>query len=121
MIVTRAAENTIWFASCNMCHEQHQNCRSMMVAPDGQIHAQAELRQEQLVVADINVDLATRGMYKFDVKEGGMDECAQMLFADTVARGEYETAVRGQTMHTALVNTNRDRVSSGLKIEDSVN
>ena len=28
MIVTRAAENTVWFASCNMCHAQHQNCRS---------------------------------------------------------------------------------------------
>lgn len=34
MIVTRAAENTVWFASCNMAHEQHQNCSSMIVAPD---------------------------------------------------------------------------------------
>ena len=95
MIVTRAAENTVWFASCNMCHEQHQNCRSMIVAPDGQIHAQAELKQEQLVISDIDTDLATRAMYKFDANEGGIDECAQMLFADTVARGEYEIAIRG--------------------------
>lgn len=87
MIVTRAAENTIWFASCNMCHEQHQNCRSMVVAPDGQIHAQAELRQEQLVVADLNIDLATQAMFKFD-----MDGCARMLFADTVQRQEYAAA-----------------------------
>lgn len=87
MIVTRAAENTIWFASCNMCHEQHQNCRSLVVAPDGQVHAQAELRQEQLVVADIDVDLATQAMFKFD-----LEGCARMLFADTVQRKEYASA-----------------------------
>lgn len=84
MIVTRAAENTIWFASCNMAHEQHQNCRSMVVAPDGQIHAQAELKREQLVVADIDIDLATQAMFKYDT-----DGCAKMLFADTVQRHEY--------------------------------
>ena len=27
MIVTRAAENTVWFASCNACLVPHQNCR----------------------------------------------------------------------------------------------
>jgi predicted amidohydrolase len=84
MIVTRAAENTVWFASCNMCHDQHQNCRSMIVAPDGRIHAQAELKQEQLVVADIDIDLATQAMFKFDT-----DGCARVLFADTVAPEEY--------------------------------
>lgn len=87
MIVTRAAENTIWFASCNMCHEQHQNCCSMVVAPDGQIHAQAELKKEQLVVADIDVDRATQAMFKFD-----MEGCARMLFAETVAPQEYASA-----------------------------
>lgn len=87
MIVTRAAENTVWFASCNICHDQHQNCRSMVVAPDGQIHAQAELKQEQLVVADIDIDLATRAMFQYD-----LDGCAKMLFADTVAPAEYATA-----------------------------
>ena len=86
MITTRAAENTIWFASCNMCHE-HQNCRSMLIAPDGQVHAQAELRTEQLVVADIDTDLATQAMFKFD-----MEGCAKMLFADTVSKQEYGTA-----------------------------
>lgn len=91
MLVTRAAENTIWFASCNMAHAQHQNCRSMVVAPDGRIHAQAELKREELVVADLDLDLATRAMFNYDT-----DGCATVLFADTVARHEYADAVRGR-------------------------
>jgi predicted amidohydrolase len=87
MIVTRAAENTIWFASCNLCHAEHQNCRSMVVAPDGRVHAQTELKKEQLLVTDIDIDLATQAMFKFDT-----DGCAQVLFADTVARSEYAGA-----------------------------
>jgi len=89
MIVTRAAENTIWFASCNICHEQHQNCSSMIVAPDGRIHAQAGLKREELVVADLEIELATQAMFKFDV-----DGCAQVLFADTVRPDEYSPAAR---------------------------
>jgi ribosomal-protein-alanine N-acetyltransferase len=84
MIVTRAAENTIWFASCNICHDQHQNCRSMVVAPDGRIHAQTELKQEQLLTANLDVDQATQAMFRFDT-----DGCARVLFADTVAPREY--------------------------------
>jgi ribosomal-protein-alanine N-acetyltransferase len=84
MLVTRAAENTIWFASCNICQDQYQNCRSMVVAPDGQVHAQTELRREALLVADIDIDRATRAMFNFD-----LDGCAQVLFADTVKREEY--------------------------------
>jgi predicted amidohydrolase len=84
MIVTRAAENTIWFASCNICHEQDQNSTSMVVAPDGQIHARTELRREELLAADIDIDLATRAMFNFD-----RDGCAKVLFADTVKRQEY--------------------------------
>jgi predicted amidohydrolase len=87
MITTRAAENTVWFASCNCCHIPHQNCRSMIVAPDGQVVAQAELKQEQLVVADIDLDKATHAMFKFDM--GG---CAEMVFGDVVAPEEYATA-----------------------------
>ena len=67
MAVTRAAENTVWFLTCNICHDQHQNCRSMVISPDGVVKAQSELKQEQLVIADIDTDLATRAMYKFDV------------------------------------------------------
>lgn len=87
MLVTRAAENTIWFASCNACLIPHQNCKSMVIAPDGQIHAQTELRQVQLLVADLDVDRATRAMYNFD-----RDGCAEVLFADTVRREEYASA-----------------------------
>ena len=89
MITTRAAENTIWFASCNCCHEPHQNSRSLVIAPDGRVHAQSELKQEQLVVADIDVDLATQAMYRFD-----MDAAAPILFGDTVERVEYAEALR---------------------------
>lgn len=88
MIVTRAAENTIWFASCNACLVPHQNCRSMIVAPDGRIHAQTELRQEQLLVADIDIDLATRAMFNYD-----LEACAPLLFGQTVQREEYQEAL----------------------------
>lgn len=88
MIVTRAAENTIWFASCNACLEPYQNCRSIVVAPDGQIHAQSELWREELVVAEFDVARATQAMFKFDL--GG---CADVLFADTVNREEYAPAL----------------------------
>ena len=84
MIVTRAAENTIWFASCNICQDDFQNCRSMIVAPDGQIHAQTELKKEELLQAEIDVSLATHAMFKHDT-EG----CAKMLFAETVKPQEY--------------------------------
>lgn len=92
MVTTRAAENTVWFLTCNICHDQHQNCRSMVISPDGVVKAQSELKQEQLVVADIDTDLATRAMYKFDVGEEAADDCAAMLFAGTVKKEEYKAA-----------------------------
>ncbi|MBV7337589.1 carbon-nitrogen hydrolase family protein [Chloroflexi bacterium TSY] len=88
MIRTRAAENTIWFASCNCCLIPHQNCKSMIVAPDGRIHAEADLHEERLLVADIDLDLATRAMFNYDL-EGS----APLLFADTVAPSEYVDAL----------------------------
>lgn len=84
MITTRAAENTIWFASVNASLTPHQNCRSMVIAPDGRVHAQAELKAEQLLVTEIDVDLATRAMFEYD-----MENCAEVLFADTVGREEF--------------------------------
>ena len=63
MIVTRAAENTVWFASCNACLP-HQNSRSLIVAPDGRIHARTELKREEVLVADIDVSQATRAMFR---------------------------------------------------------
>ena len=91
MIVTRAAENTIWFASCNVCYEDHQNCCSMIVAPDGQIHAQAELKKEQLLISEIDIDRATQAMFHYNLKD-----CAEMLFAETVAPEEYASALSSQ-------------------------
>lgn len=84
MIVTRAAENTIWFASCNACLIPHQNSRSMVVAPDGRIEAQTELKREELLVADVDIDRATQAMFKND-----MEASAEVLFADTVQREEF--------------------------------
>ena len=84
MITTRAAENTVWFASCNACLDPHQNSRSMIVAPDGRVHCQTELCREELLVSDIDVSLATQAMFRFD-----MEDCADVLFAGTVQRHEY--------------------------------
>jgi predicted amidohydrolase len=88
MITTRAAENTIWFASCNACLE-HQNSRSLIIAPDGQIHAQSDLKREQLLVADLDIARATQAMFRYD-----LEGCAELLFADTVKREEYASALR---------------------------
>ncbi len=92
MATTRAAENTVWFLTTNICHDQHQNCRTMVISPDGVVKAQSELKREDLVIADIDTDLATRAMYKFDVGETADDDLAKMLFADTVKKGEYKAA-----------------------------
>jgi predicted amidohydrolase len=88
MIVTRAAENTTWFASCNACLLPHQNCRSLVVAPDGTVAAVSELRREELVVADIDIDRATRAMFRYD-----LEGCAELLFADTVRKDEFASAL----------------------------
>jgi predicted amidohydrolase len=88
MIVTRAAENTIWFASCNACLVPHQNCRSLLVAPDGQIQAHTEMRQEQLLVSEIDIERATRAMFNYD-----LEGCASLLFGETVRKEEYQEAL----------------------------
>jgi ribosomal-protein-alanine N-acetyltransferase len=90
MIVTRAAENTVWFASCNACLTPHQNSRSLVIAPDGTVVAQSELRREELVVADIDMDRATRAMFTYD-----LEACAELLFAGTVRREEFASALPG--------------------------
>jgi predicted amidohydrolase len=90
MIITRAAENTIWFASCNACLRPHQNCRSLVIAPDGTVAAQSELGREELVVADLDIDRATRAMFKYD-----LEACAELLFAGTVRREEFVSALPG--------------------------
>ena len=92
MVTTRAAENTIWFASCNACLIPHQNSRSLVIAPDGRVHAQTELRREELLVSEVDIDLATRAMFEFN-----MEASAEVLFADTVQREEYLAALPGDT------------------------
>ena len=77
----------MWFASCNACLVPHQNSRSLIVAPDGQICAQTELRREELLVADLDVARATRAMFEFE-----RDGMADVLFAGTVRPEEFATA-----------------------------
>lgn len=88
MITTRAAENTIWFASCNACLDPHQNSASLVIAPNGTVHARSGLKQEELVVTDIDIEEATRAMFLYD-----MEASADLLFADTVARNEFAEAL----------------------------
>ena len=95
MIVTRAAENTVWFASCNACLP-HQNSRSLVVAPDGRIQGQTALGQEELLVRDIDVRKATRAMFRLGQDgpaTGAMEQSASLLFADTVKTEEYAAAL----------------------------
>ena len=96
MIVTRAAENTVWFASCNACLSPHQNSRSLIVAPDGRIHGQTELCQEELLVRDIDVDQATQAMFRMSQGPSAtaLADTADLLFAETVAAEEYAAAVQ---------------------------
>jgi predicted amidohydrolase len=96
MIVTRAAENSVWFASCNACLPPHQNSRSLIVSPDGRIHGQTELCREELLVRDIDVEQATRAMFRLSESEGAeaLADTASLLFAETVAPQEYAAGVR---------------------------
>lgn len=90
MIVTRAAENTVWFASCNACLVPHQNSRSLIVAPDGQIAGQTELQREELLVRDVDIERATRAMFRMgEDPAGALADTATPLFADTVQPEEY--------------------------------
>lgn len=88
MITTRAAENTVWFASTNACLPPHQNCSSMVVAPNGTIAAQSKLGVEELIALEIDIDEATRAMFLYD-----MEASAKLLFADTVKRDEFASVI----------------------------
>jgi predicted amidohydrolase len=108
MIVTRAAENTVWFASCNTC-QTHQNSRSLIVAPDGRIHGQTELKREELLVRDINIAQATRAMFRMG-EEGtsteALEDTANPLFADSVKREEYVDALTQKPSKATPPQTN---------------
>ena len=84
MATTRAAENTVWFATCNCVHIPHQNARTMIIAPDGQVHARLPMRTEALLVGDVDVEQATRAMFLFDPAG-----CAQAMVKDAFKPQEY--------------------------------
>jgi ribosomal-protein-alanine N-acetyltransferase len=88
MLITRAAENTVWFASCNCALSAHQNCQTQFVAPNGEVAAQCEMKREALLVSRIDVDKATRAMFNYDLAG-----CAELLFSDTVQPHEYAAAL----------------------------
>lgn len=68
LIVSRGAENTVYFVSANMAHERN-NCRSLVVSPNGLIAASSELAREMLVTADLDLALATHAVLKQDPDE----------------------------------------------------
>jgi predicted amidohydrolase len=81
LIVARAAENTVWFASCNAAWP-FQNCASMVVSPDGLVRAKTFLQEETLLVYDVDPSLATHAMLKYD--EGGDEAIARMVYGASV-------------------------------------
>ena len=84
LILARAAENTVWVASCNCCYETHQNSTSLVVAPDGRVVGETGLGEEVLLVRDIDPEQATRAMFLYD-----LEGCAPVLFGDQVRREEF--------------------------------
>ena len=65
LIVARAAENTLFFISANMCHPLN-NCRSLIVGPDGLIMEASRLGEEMLLVADLELERATHAFLMED-------------------------------------------------------
>lgn len=68
LIVSRAAENTLWFLSSNMSHACN-NVRSMIVGPNGLIREAAILTREMLIWHDADPELATHAFLKDDLEE----------------------------------------------------
>lgn len=68
LIVSRAAENTLWFVSANMSHACN-NVRSMIVGPNGLIREAGILTREMLIWHDADPDLATHAFLKDDLEE----------------------------------------------------
>ena len=83
MAVTRAAENTVFFISANICVE-YQNCPSLIIGPEGTIRASSQLKREELLMADIDPDEATQAMFLFQ-----RDGIGDVLFGQAVSHEEY--------------------------------
>lgn len=58
-MLCRAAENTCWFASVN-CASDGSPTTSAVMRPDGTLHAYQPYGREGLLIADIDLDAATR-------------------------------------------------------------
>ena len=60
---------------------------------DGRVVAQSELCQEQVILADLDLSLATRAMHGDPgAVWQGMDGTAPVLFGDQIEKEEYEEA-----------------------------
>jgi predicted amidohydrolase len=57
-VLCRAAENTVWYASVN-CASEGQPTATAIARPDGTLHALQPHGQAGLLVADLDLDLAT--------------------------------------------------------------
>ncbi len=68
LLMARAAENTLYLVSANMCHARN-NCRSLVIHPKGLIEKASVLGQEMLLVADLDPELATHAF----VRENPLD------------------------------------------------
>ena len=65
LLTARAAENTLYFVSANMSHPRN-NCRSLIIGPDGLLVAASELGKEMLIAAEVETDLATHAFLQED-------------------------------------------------------
>ena len=65
LLTARAAENTIYFVSANMCHARN-NCRSLIIGPDGLIIQASELGREEIISAEIDLLKANHAFLKDD-------------------------------------------------------
>ena len=65
LLTARAAENTIYFVSANMCHARN-NCRSLIIGPDGLIVKASELGREDIISAEIDPLRANHAFLKDD-------------------------------------------------------
>lgn len=68
LVVARAAENTLYFATANMAHRRN-NCRSLIIGPNGLIGAASELGREMLILADLDLTKSTHAFLRSDAAQ----------------------------------------------------
>ncbi len=65
LLTARAAENTVYLVSANMRHPRN-NCRSLIIGPDGLVIQASELGEESLLTAEIDPSKATHAFLNDD-------------------------------------------------------